>query len=985
MWYNVSILNNRIISRDYSFQGGLMKNIGSTWGKWDFHVHTPYSILNNRFGFDPFDPKDNFHETEFDQYVITLFTKAIENDIVAIGITDYFMIEGYKRIKEKYLDCPEKLEKCFPDESIRNKVKGIYVFPNIEFRIQDFVGEKAHAVNYHVIFSGDLPIQIIEENFLHNLHFEFGNNSTRSLTLNNIIAFGESTIKTKGVKGSPLLVGLENITVSAEKICERIKITELSKKFIIAIPVDEDFSEKTVPWNGRDYTVRRTLYYQANCYMTSNPRTREWALAEGDEESRITEFGSIKPCIWGSDAHSYEEMFKPSGERHCWIKAQPSFEGLLQILYEPATRVMIQKDIPYAKDRHQLIQSIQFDTPSFSDIPIELNDSLVCIIGGKSTGKSLLLRNIAYSINAAYAKEQERVVGNLKSIDGIKATVLWQDGTTDSRKIVYIPQTYLNRTIDDPEKETAIDTIIADVLHQEPQISYAYTQFQKALEIIKGEVFTNITLYEEKTKQLDNIRKLLLQDGRSTTFIATIEELEKQRAVLADKVNLTQEDIDKYSQMKDRIQSLQDQQGKNIYENALIDELKAPVILFKELLPQFDAETNGQIRKKLLTRPELIQKIEEFIAAKNPEIAKLWEEEKKRITESNIIANTEIQKELSQLLPVFEVLKQKVEQNEQLKSLAEQIASENTKLQIAKGREEEENEYAKELEQKKQEIVLSQQKYHQTYLTYCAVVNEVGISKSTELSFSADTEWRKKAFIDFVYEAFDNRYFTAFNSIYSHTITNPSEEEYNDHLLTDIWKALLDKSKYGELHLKGSYTLKTVLERLFDDWYNIHYTVTSGDDTIADMSPGKKALALLELLISLKDTQCPILIDQPEDDLDNRSIYNELVRFIKDKKSERQIIVVTHNANVVLGADAEQVIIANQSGKDTPNNDGLKFEYRSGAIEDNESDINEDGTEKEGILSYKGIQTQICDNLEGGKPALELRRNKYTSNNHSTP
>jgi len=113
-------------------------------------------------------------------------------------------------------------------------------------------------------------------------------------------------------------------------------------------------------------------------------------------------------------------------------------------------------------------------------------------------------------------------------------------------------------------------------------------------------------------------------------------------------------------------------------------------------------------------------------------------------------------------------------------------------------------------------------------------------------------------------------------------------------------------------------------------------------------------------------------------------IYLTFLRFIKDKKCERQIIVVTHNANVVLGADAEQVIIANQSGKDTPNNNSLQFEYRSSAIEDNECELNDDGTEKEGILSRKGIQTQICDILEGGKPALELRRNKYTSNNHST-
>ena len=78
-------------------------------GKWDFHIHTPYSILNNQFGFDSFDSQDDYHEKQFDEYVKYLFNKAIENGIVAIGITDYFMIDGYKRIKEKYLDCPEKL------------------------------------------------------------------------------------------------------------------------------------------------------------------------------------------------------------------------------------------------------------------------------------------------------------------------------------------------------------------------------------------------------------------------------------------------------------------------------------------------------------------------------------------------------------------------------------------------------------------------------------------------------------------------------------------------------------------------------------------------------------------------------------------------------------------------------------------------------------------------------------------------------------
>ena len=96
-----------------------------------------------------------------------------------------------------------------------------------------------------------------------------------------------------------------------------------------------------------------------------------------------------------------------------------------------------------------------------------------------------------------------------------------------------------------------------------------------------------------------------------------------------------------------------------------------------------------------------------------------------------------------------------------------------------------------------------------------------------------------------------------------------------------------------------------------------------------------------------------------------------------------QIIVVTHNANIVLGADAEQVIVANQNGKDTPNNDGLKFEYRSGALEENDKELNDDGSERIGILSKKGIQTQICDILEGGRMAFELRKNKYSVNRNT--
>ncbi|WP_157050027.1 hypothetical protein [Thalassobacillus sp. C254] len=78
------------------------------------------------------------------------------------------------------------------------------------------------------------------------------------------------------------------------------------------------------------------------------------------------------------------------------------------------------------------------------------------------------------------------------------------------------------------------------------------------------------------------------------------------------------------------------------------------------------------------------------------------------------------------------------------------------------------------------------------------------------------------------------------------------------------------------------------------------------------MSPGKRGLVLLELFLDMSDEKHPILIDQPEDNLDNRTISTDLVKFIKKKSAQRQVIIVTHNANSVVLTDSENVIVANQ-------------------------------------------------------------------------
>lgn len=654
---------------------------------------------------------------------------------------------------------------------------------------------------------------------------------------------------------------------------------------------------------------------------------------------------------------------------------------MLQILYEPADRVKIQKERPNTKDPHHIIKSILFESEDFPQKPIVFNESLTCIIGGKSTGKSMLLRHIAYSIDKEYAKKQEATVNFGKSVpfDPAKATVYWQDNSTEKKEFVYIPQTFLNRTIDDPEKETSIDSFIKGVLLQNVKIKESYDKLNYNLLIINGEITVQLQLYKEASNRLKELEQNLKQDGGSESFKSTLKKLQDERNKIAGEVKVTEEDIKRYTELKENIRGNEIQIQAYTENEEYISNLPDPIALFDE--SDLNYSSTKPIENCLLAKnqPELFASIKPFLQEMNSYLAERWSTKKETISKEIKTKISEINRVLTSITPEFEALQKKVEQNDRLQQLAKLITTEEEKLQTAKKREEERESTIQTIQEIKCAIKRAHSRYYEAYSDYCNVINQFDDFEGTDLNFRAEAKWKADAFSTLIEDAFDKRYFVSFNSRYHHSIESSREQDFQGDLLLDVWDALTDDSKHGELHLKGSFELDTILPRLFDDWYNVHYMVTSGnDDTVSQMSPGKKALVLLELLINLKESQCPILIDQPEDDLDNRSIYTELSKFIREKKVKRQIIVVTHNANIVLGADAEQVIVANQNGKDTPNNDGLKFEYRSGALEENDKELNDDGSERTGILSKKGIQTQICDVLEGGRNAFELRKNKYS-------
>jgi predicted ATPase len=127
-----------------------------------------------------------------------------------------------------------------------------------------------------------------------------------------------------------------------------------------------------------------------------------------------------------------------------------------------------------------------------------------------------------------------------------------------------------------------------------------------------------------------------------------------------------------------------------------------------------------------------------------------------------------------------------------------------------------------------------------------------------------------------------------------------------------------------------------------------------GGKSLNELSPGEKGLLLLVFYLQLEKYNNPLIIDQPEDNLDNEIIFTVLASCIREDKKNRQVILVTHNPNLAVGADAEQIIYVQLE-----KSQNSKFTYETGSIEN------------------PRINQKIIDVLEGTQPAFVKRRLKY--------
>ena len=210
------------------------------------------------------------------------------------------------------------------------------------------------------------------------------------------------------------------------------------------------------------------------------------------------------------------------------------------------------------------------------------------------------------------------------------------------------------------------------------------------------------------------------------------------------------------------------------------------------------------------------------------------------------------------------------------------------------------------------------------------------------------TYYRSNTRID---EIMEETEFTSLESIKQFTEKVLHTLEYNENVKKEeeieILSQLRDKEKFNEL-----------LDYIFSlEYLNVQYELRLGEKPLESLSPGEKGLLLLVFYLLIDKDDSPLIIDQPEENLDNDTITKVLVPCISEARKKRQIIMVTHNPNLAVVCDAEQVIYC-----EIQKNNKNKVIYESGSLENPK------------------INKRVTDILEGTMKAFRIRDDRYQEN-----
>ena len=1006
---------------------------GSEWRRWDLHIHSPLSILNNQY------PKKSDGSPDWNQFINKL---EEVKDVSVIGITDYFFIDGYKNIT---------------DFQRQGRLKNFnLILPNIELRLDNFVvRDKSKDINFHVIFSNELEVEDIEKQFIEALDIQIsgsvsGLEGKRKLNKKTIREIGKLIKKQHSIfkTDSDEEAALKNITVSLEQIQELLRKDLFKNKFLLVLSGGE---WADIDWN-QAYLTKKNFLQTAHILETSSSNTISWALGRKDlpKDEFIKEFGRLKPCIFGSDAHTLDTICKPPNNKFTWIKADPTFEGFKQIVYEPEERVYIEDSLPKTKNAAKVIDRIEIKNSNnwFEEKPILLNENLITIIGEKGAGKTALVDFIALAGGDFDIKEEDPgsfIFKALKSskqieetIENCAITIHWRDGSLDPitilkdfrdykdlKKVRYLSQSFiekkcrpeqageLQKEIENiifqyiPTQDRMGQTTFSDLKTKKTQsIQLKKTRCKQEIIDFNNEIFNleeeinNLdSEKEEKNKLRAEIEQLKRQKPKPTTeeeksIEAKLGLLNSRKSQLNEQISVCKTQLATIEIIRTKVEIL-----KIYIEKQLLDiksdlESVGLANIYEKLKFSISPDFNDELNKR---KGEIETKIQGFqgIEESKEEIGEGKSKESMEV-DSGMLTNDYIsQLPLSKIDGLISILESK-------SSLAEDkrktIRLFEEKIEKNQKRVDELEKDIKEIEAVKKLLLPKKiEKRDEAYRKYFILLQEEkkileelyaplkeSLGEKNQIEFFARIELNLESFYNKACKIIDfrkGRYHRGEGLLFKEIKTISEKIGLVETL--DIYTLIIaqlfktfeeDEGKpidIKEQLLKGKKRID------FYNWifdvsdFSVTYSIKYQGTNIELLSPGKKGIVLLLLYLVLDtESSIPLIIDQPEENLDNKSVYPYLINYFRAAKKQRQIIVITHNPNLVLNTDAEQIIVANFEA--TPTTQEARIRYISGAIE------NSFVSKKAKIpIERQGIKEHGIDILEGGPEAFGKREDRY--------
>ena len=681
--------------------------------------------------------------------------------------------------------------------------------------------------------------------------------------------------------------------------------------------------------------------------------------------------GESKHGLWGI------------GKEFTWIKMDqnPNLESIRQALLSEDIRITRSTLSFQCPERLPdfWIKSLKLEATNINPsniLEINFNPQLNTIIGGRGSGKSTIIRVLSGALGEAnasslkviadeqrdfYKKHDKTGLGIFSKTSSVKIC-LYRNDTQYIIKVDDIQNTSnqnvkLYKILDNGMEEEIKDVNFLDFfklqVYTQKQIFEVAKDPDALLKIIDSGIDEMAPAVRDREETYD---KLLVKMSEIRTVENAISSEGKLKAELADIV----EQIENYK--KSGISTLLEDKQKFSKEEKLIQKyLNEVEVITKELedtssgicVPEVDGEITDKDIRKLLddNRTLILRSIEDI---------------RKSIDDINQQKNT-----LSELIQKSQWSERKVKTEHRYINACEGLSEhdwDSKKLDGLLERQKNKQEDIDKILKQKQQLVVLEKERDKIKKEYEGKLNAIRklrqqfvesvIGKSDIVRIQINPFLDRNSFEHMIKE-YTQKEGVGINA----DIEKLSNDVFGKGGIESFRETVLE-IRNGVENKNFSAVLKRAIQDMDEKVFDKMVTFIPSDELIVQYKPeggrnylplstasaGQKTTAILTFILSYGNI--PLLLDQPEDDLDNKLVYDLVVKRLKKAKSNRQVIVVTHNANIPVNGDAEYIT-------------SMDSETRYVQVK------------VQGTLDKEEVRKEICDVMEGTEYAFEMRAKKY--------